>query len=127
MNKLYFIGLKKILGSMERTMENKLNMKINIIKTKSIVFSRENNIRTRIKLKGGKIIGQIDDFKYLGSLRVIFLLWNAKESEVNLTTRTELIQRMRSGEQSETSCLLSGRTDGVGALQEPGRARFFRT
>ncbi|KAL4092285.1 hypothetical protein QTP88_026810 [Uroleucon formosanum] len=57
----------------------------------------------------------------------VFLLWNAKESEVNSTTRTELTQRMRSGEQSVTSCLLLGRTGGVVALEEPGRARFFRT
>jgi len=34
---------------------------------------------------------------------------------------------MRSGEQSGTYCLLPGRTDGVGALEEPGRARFLRT
>lgn len=41
---------------MEKTMKSKLNVKINTMKTKTLVCSRENNIKTRIKLKGDKII-----------------------------------------------------------------------
>jgi len=37
---------------MEVMMERKLNIKINVMNTKILVCSRENNIRTRIKLIG---------------------------------------------------------------------------
>lgn len=37
------------------------------MKMKILVCSREDNMRTRIKLKEYKIIEQVDDFKYLGS------------------------------------------------------------
>jgi len=34
---------------------------------KVLACSRENNIRTRISLRGDKIIEQLNNFKYLGS------------------------------------------------------------
>lgn len=49
--------VNKILEIMKETIESELNIKINKMKTKILVFRRENNIRirTRIKLKGDKI------------------------------------------------------------------------
>jgi len=43
--------LQRMLRCMEETLLNELNMKINTKKTKVLVCSRNNNIRTRIHLK----------------------------------------------------------------------------
>jgi hypothetical protein len=59
--------LKNILETLEQVMEKDLHMRINIKKTKILVCSRYNNIRTRIKLKDGETIEQVEDFIYLGS------------------------------------------------------------
>ena len=48
-------------------MEKDLHMKINTNKTKVLVCSRYNSIRTSIKLKDGENIEQVEDFMYLGS------------------------------------------------------------
>ena len=48
-------------------MEKDLHMKINTKKTKVLVCSRYNSIRTSIKLKDGENIEQVEDFIYLGS------------------------------------------------------------
>lgn len=40
---------RKILETTEETMGKELNMKVNAMKTKILVCSRKNNIRTRIK------------------------------------------------------------------------------
>jgi len=53
---------------MKETMESKLIMKMDAMKTKILVCSRENNTRTRIKVKGDKIIEQVGDFRCLGSI-----------------------------------------------------------
>jgi|UniRef100_A0A2S2QM29 hypothetical protein len=58
--------LKKILETLEQVMEKELHMKINTKKTKVLVCSRY-NIRSRIKLKDGETIEQVEDFIYLGS------------------------------------------------------------
>jgi ABC-type enterochelin transport system ATPase subunit len=57
--------LKKILETLEQVMEKDLHMKINTKKTKILVFSRYNITRTRLKLKDGKTIEQVEDFVYL--------------------------------------------------------------
>lgn len=43
-------NLNKILGAMKQTMEKNLNMKMNAKKSKFLVCSKNNNIKTRIKL-----------------------------------------------------------------------------
>lgn len=40
---------RKILETTEETMGKEINMKVNAMKTKILVCSRKNNIRTRIK------------------------------------------------------------------------------
>lgn len=47
---------KYILDTMETTMESEHNMKMNMMETKILVCSSENNIRTRITLKRDKCI-----------------------------------------------------------------------
>lgn len=49
-------------------------MKMNAMKTKVLVWSRGNNIKTSIKLKGDEII--VEDFIYLGSTK---LRWEMKK------------------------------------------------
>jgi len=58
--------LEKILGTLEQAMEKDLHIKINAKKTKVLVCSRDNNIRTKIKLKSDETVEQVD-FIYLGS------------------------------------------------------------
>lgn len=50
--------LQRMLRYMEETLLNELNMKINTKKTKVLVCSRNNNIRTRIHLKFYQAIGR---------------------------------------------------------------------
>lgn len=59
--------LKTLLETLEQVMEKDLHMKINTKKTKVLVCSRYNSIRTSIKLKDGENIEQVEDFMYLGS------------------------------------------------------------
>lgn len=59
--------VKIFLETLEQVMEEDLLMKINTKKTKVLVCNRYNNIRTRIKLKDGVTIKQVEDFVYLGS------------------------------------------------------------
>lgn len=47
--------------------ESGSNIKINVMKMKILFCSRKNNIRTRINLKGDKVIEQVGDFRYLKS------------------------------------------------------------
>ena len=47
-------------------MEKDLHTKINAKKTKVFVCSRDNNIKTKIKLKDDIIVEQVEDFIYLG-------------------------------------------------------------
>jgi len=79
--------LEKILGTLEQAIEKDLHMKINAKKTKALVCNRDNNIRTRIKLKGDEIVEQVEDFIYLGSTissdgtckkKIIRRIWQAK-------------------------------------------------
>lgn len=58
----YKEDLKYILKIMER----KLNMRIKAMKTKILVCSKENNIRTRINLRGNQILEHVY-LRYLGS------------------------------------------------------------
>lgn len=48
-------------------MEKDLYMKMNAKKTKVLVCSRVNNIKTRIKLKNDETIEEVEDFIYVGS------------------------------------------------------------
>lgn len=46
-------------------MESEFSEQTNATKTRILVCSKGNNIRTRIKLTGNKVIRQIHDFRYL--------------------------------------------------------------
>lgn len=55
------------LVTIEVMMESELNMKMSAMKTKTLVWSKKNNVRTRRKLKENAIIDQINYFRFLRS------------------------------------------------------------
>jgi len=58
--------LAQLINAMYKTFEKKLEMRINVKKTKLLVCERENNTRIQIKLRN-QTIEQVDEFTYLGS------------------------------------------------------------
>lgn len=60
--------LTGILKIIKETIQTELNMKSNAKKLKILVRSRENSMRTIIKLKGVTVVERLRNLKYLESI-----------------------------------------------------------
>lgn len=60
--------LQRMMKSMEEMLLSKLNMKINMKKTKVLVCSKNINIRTRIHVQNNKKLEQVEEFACLGNI-----------------------------------------------------------